>query len=66
MLTGSNASEGPGQRPGAAHGPKFGILASPRSLCSQVIVYKMKSKKHYRRLNGHRQPLTKILITKIE
>lgn len=46
-------------------------LKSPRfhphvPLCLQVIVYKMKAKKHYRRLNGHRQPLSKILITKIE
>lgn len=31
----------------------------------KVIVYKMKPKKHYRRTNGHRQPLTKLLITKI-
>lgn len=31
----------------------------------KVIVFKYKPKKHYRRTNGHRQPLTKILITKI-
>jgi ribosomal protein L21 len=31
----------------------------------KVIVYKMKPKKHYRRKNGHRQPLTKFLVTKI-
>jgi large subunit ribosomal protein L21 len=31
----------------------------------KVIVYKMKPKKHYRRTNGHRQPLTKFLVTKI-
>ena len=31
----------------------------------QVIIYKMKAKKHYRRTNGHRQPLSKILVTKI-
>lgn len=31
----------------------------------QVVIYKMKAKKHYRRKNGHRQPLTKILITKV-
>ncbi len=28
----------------------------------QVIVFKMKPKKHYRRTNGHRQPLSKILV----
>ncbi|KAI7846159.1 hypothetical protein COHA_000329 [Chlorella ohadii] len=31
----------------------------------KVIIYKMKAKKHFRRTNGHRQPLTKILVTKI-
>lgn len=31
----------------------------------KVVVYKMKPKKHYRRTNGHRQPLTKLLVTKI-
>jgi hypothetical protein len=37
----------------------------PLPVVLQVIVYKMKSKKHYRKTNGHRQPLSKILITKI-
>ena len=32
----------------------------------KVIVYKMKPKKHYRRKQGHRQDLTKFMITKIE
>ena len=32
----------------------------------KVIVYKMKPKKHYQRKNGHRQPLTKFLVTKIQ
>ncbi|KAL4427120.1 hypothetical protein ABPG77_001124 [Micractinium sp. CCAP 211/92] len=45
----------------AVHAEVLEELKGPK-----VIVYKMKSKKHYRRLNGHRQPLTKILITKIE
>ena len=31
----------------------------------KVIVYKMKPKKHYQRKNGHRQPLTKFLVTNI-
>ncbi|EFN53470.1 hypothetical protein CHLNCDRAFT_136744 [Chlorella variabilis] len=31
----------------------------------KVIVFRMKAKKHFRRLNGHRQPLSKILITSI-
>lgn len=30
-----------------------------------VQVYKHKPKKHYQRKTGHRQPLTKFLITKI-
>jgi ribosomal protein L21 len=29
-------------------------------------VYKMKPKKHYRRKNGHRQELTKFMVTKVE
>lgn len=31
----------------------------------KLIVYKMKPKKHYQRKTGHRQPLTKFVITKI-
>ncbi|BCZ44713.1 50S ribosomal protein L21 [Clostridium gelidum] len=32
----------------------------------KVIVFKYKSKKDYRRKNGHRQPYTKLIIEKIE
>ena len=32
----------------------------------KIRVYKMKSKKGYRRTQGHRQPYTKVEITKIE
>ena len=32
----------------------------------KVIVFKYKSKKDYRRKNGHRQPYTKLVIEKIE
>lgn len=31
----------------------------------KIIVYKYKSKKNYRRKQGHRQPYTKVEITKI-
>ncbi|KAK9833978.1 hypothetical protein WJX81_000391 [Elliptochloris bilobata] len=31
----------------------------------KVVIFKMHAKKHYRRKTGHRQPLTKFLITKI-
>jgi len=31
----------------------------------KVIVYKMKPKKHTRKKNGHRQELTKFLVTKV-
>uniref|UniRef100_A0A061S9D8 Large subunit ribosomal protein L21 n=1 Tax=Tetraselmis sp. GSL018 TaxID=582737 RepID=A0A061S9D8_9CHLO len=31
----------------------------------KVLVYKMKPKKHYRRMRGHRQNLTKFKVTKI-
>ena len=32
----------------------------------KIIVYKMKPKKNYRRKQGHRQPYTKVEITKIK
>ncbi|KAI8464559.1 MAG: plastid ribosomal protein L21 [Monoraphidium minutum] len=31
----------------------------------KVIVYKMRPKKHYRRKNGHRQPLSRFMVTKV-
>ena len=31
----------------------------------KIIVFKYKSKKNYRRKQGHRQPYTKVKITKI-
>jgi large subunit ribosomal protein L21 len=34
-------------------------------LAPKVIVYKMKPKKKYRRKNGHRQSLSRLLISKI-
>ena len=32
----------------------------------KILVYKMKPKKNYRRMQGHRQPYTKVEITKIK
>lgn len=32
----------------------------------KIVVYKYKSKKNYRRKQGHRQPYTKVEITKID
>ncbi len=32
----------------------------------KIIVFKYKAKKNYRRKQGHRQPLTRVLIEKIE
>lgn len=32
----------------------------------KIIVYKYKSKKNYRRKQGHRQPYTKVVIDKIQ
>jgi large subunit ribosomal protein L21 len=31
----------------------------------KVLVYKMRPKKHYRRTQGHRQELTKFMVTSI-
>lgn len=38
-------------------------MSHDRALFLQV--YKHKPKKHYQRKTGHRQPLTKFLVTKI-
>lgn len=48
-----------------SHNSKLCLMAVGLLLCLQVIIYKMKAKKHYRRTTGHRQPLSKILITSI-
>ena len=32
----------------------------------KVTIFKYRAKKHYRKKTGHRQPLTKFLITKIQ
>ena len=31
----------------------------------KLIVFKYRKKKHYRRKNGHRQPMTRFLVTKV-
>jgi ribosomal protein L21 len=41
------------------------LLACAAHISLQLIVYKMKPKKHYRRKTGHRQELTKFMVTKI-
>ena len=40
------------------------VLAQGKA--KKIIVYKYKSKKNYHKKQGHRQPFTKIQITKIE
>ena len=32
----------------------------------KITVFKMKAKKHYRRTKGHRQAMTRFLVTKVE
>ena len=32
----------------------------------KVTIFKYRAKKHYRKKTGHRQPLTKFLVTKIQ
>ena len=39
------------------------VVAQPRG--EKIIVFKYKAKKNYRRKQGHRQPYTKVEITKI-
>lgn len=43
---------------------KFDVVAHVKG--KKIIVFKYKPKKDYRRKNGHRQPYTKITISKIE
>ena len=31
----------------------------------KLIVFKYRRKKHYKRKNGHRQPITRFLVTKV-
>ena len=40
------------------------VLANGKA--KKIIVYKYKAKKNYRRTQGHRQPYTKVEITKIK
>ena len=47
-------------------GAKVVAKVAAQGKAKKVIVFKYKSKKDYRRKNGHRQPYTKLLIEKIE
>ena len=47
-------------------GAKVVAKVAAQGKAKKVIVFKYKSKKDYRRKNGHRQPYTKIVIEKIE
>ena len=46
-----------------------GVKVEGKVVCQirgeKIVVYKYKSKKNYRRKQGHRQPYTKVEITKI-
>ena len=47
-------------------GAKVVAKVAAQGKAKKVIVFKYKSKKDYRRKNGHRQPYTKLIIEKIE
>ena len=47
-------------------GAKVIAKVAAQGKAKKVIVFKYKSKKDYRRKNGHRQPYTKLIIEKIE
>ena len=47
-------------------GAKVIAKVAAQGKAKKVIVFKYKSKKDYRRKNGHRQPYTKLVIEKIE
>ena len=41
------------------------VVLEDDALGDKQVVFKFHSKKHYRRKTGHRQPLTKFMVTKI-
>ena len=47
-------------------GAKVTAVVEKHGRGKKIIVFKMKPKKNYRKKQGHRQPYTKIKITKIE
>jgi large subunit ribosomal protein L21 len=47
-------------------GAKVVAKVAAQGKAKKVVVFKYKSKKDYRRKNGHRQPYTKLVIEKIE
>ena len=47
-------------------GAKVSAKVEKQGKAPKVIVYKYKSKKNYHKKQGHRQPFTKVQITKIE
>lgn len=47
-------------------GAKVSAKVVNQGKAPKIIVYKYKSKKNYHKKQGHRQPFTKVQITKIE
>ena len=47
-------------------GAKVSATVVKQGKAPKIIVYKYKSKKNYHKKQGHRQPYTKVQITKIE
>ena len=48
------------------NGAKVTAKVLAQGKAKKIIVYKYKSKKNYHKKQGHRQPFTKVQITKIE
>ena len=49
----------------ATGGKQYRVSEGDVIYIEKIVVYKYKSKKNYRRKQGHRQPYTKVEITKI-
>jgi large subunit ribosomal protein L21 len=47
-------------------GAKAVLKVVEQGRAKKIIVFKYKSKKNYRRKQGHRQPFTKVVVEKIE
>ena len=57
-----------GEKVGAPYveGAKVTAVVAKQGRAPKIIVYKYKAKKNYHKKQGHRQPYTKVQITKIE
>lgn len=68
VLATKGAGEAPQLRFGAPYVPGARVFATvlENYKDKKIVVFKMKAKKHYRRKMGHRQQMSRFLVTKVE